>query len=127
MRTPVALPEFHTTRLPTILARLIDATDRGDIHWEPAALPDSYAVTIEDVRFRVRSRDGDGAHPYVLEFLGMNAAVSPSVVTTGEPDELENLIERLYRAARQDVLGSIPDPFESVERALGIEPPASES
>ena len=128
MPAPVVLPDFHATRLPAILTRLVETTERREIGWEAAAVPDSYAVTVGDVRFRVRSRDADSAQPYVLEFLGEDVpAVAPSLITVGEPDELSVLIERLYRAAREDVVGSTPDPFASVERALGIEPSDSES
>lgn len=124
----MASPDFHTTRLPTILTRVIEATERREIGWEAAALSDSFAATIGDIRFRVRSRDADTAPPYILEFLGQEVpAVSPALITGGPADELDSLIERLYRAARQDVVGSTPDPFESVERALGLDVPASES
>jgi hypothetical protein len=113
-------------RLVAILTRLSERTERAELNWEAAAPPDSFAVTVGEVRFRVRSRDGDGAAPFVLEFLGQVPLLSPALMTGGEPDEMDTLIERLYHSARQAVIGSLPDPFESVEKALGIEPPASE-
>jgi hypothetical protein len=129
MRTFVTSPDFHATRLPAILTRLIEATERGEIDWETAAFPDSFAVTIGDVRFRVRSHDADMARPYVLEFLGQdpNPIAAPVIMTGDEMDDLDILVEGLYRAARQNVLGSTPDPFASVERALGLETQTSEN
>jgi hypothetical protein len=117
-------PAFLQTRLPAILERLAAETDAGAIGWESAAPPDAYAVTIGDVRFRVRSIGGDGESPYVLEFLstGQLPPPAPALVTTpdlGEP--LIGLVTRLYVGARTSVLGDLPDPFESVERALDLE------
>jgi hypothetical protein len=129
MRGAVASPDLVAERLPAILTRLIETTERGEIQWETAAPPDAFAVTVADVRFRVRSRDGNSMAPFILEFLGGGVvpAVAPPRMTGGEPDELDPLIPRLYHVARQDVIGSTPDPFVSVERALGLEPPTSEN
>jgi hypothetical protein len=128
MRRFMASPDFFAARLPAILTRLLERTENGEVDWEVAALPDAYAVTIGDVRFRVRSVNGDGAAPYILEFLGQGAVPppAPALVTSTESGEgIYGLVERLYLSARQDVLGSVPDPFASVERALGLEPPAN--
>jgi hypothetical protein len=128
MHDPMASPDFTAARLPAILARLIERTERGEVDWEAAAPPDSFAVTIGEVRFRIRSFDGDVAPPYVLEFLGQGPAPAPALMTGVDLGEnLDSLLTRLYLVARESVIGSIPDPFVSVERALGLESPANEN
>jgi hypothetical protein len=123
----MATPDFLQARLPAILDRLIERTEAGSIDWETAAPADAYAVTIGDVRFRVRSLVGDSTPPYVLEFLGQQVPTpAPALVTGDLGENLENLVTRLYAVARRSVIGDIPDPFESVERVLELEPPAGE-
>ena len=120
----MATPDFFQTRLPRILETLIERTEANEITWERAAFPDSYGVTVGEVRFRVRSTNGNGEPPYILEFLG-EPSLQPSV--TGQPSPVpgsDELVTRLYRAARTSAPAP-PDPFESVERSLGLGDEAS--
>ena len=107
-------------RLRTIIEQLITRTTDNGITWERAAMPDSYAVTIGDVRFRVRSAAGNEAAPYVLEFLGEGANVGPILTRIPAVSEEDQLVESLYNAARLSAWVNTPDPFLSVERQLGI-------
>jgi hypothetical protein len=119
MRVAMSSPEFITSRLPAILTGLIERTESGEIKWEMAQMPSAYAVNVGDVRFRVSSATGFGKAPYILEFLAQPA--TPPIMTGDAPnDPVSQLIDRLYSVVRAAVV--VPDPFESVEEALGLKP-----
>jgi hypothetical protein len=114
----MATPEFMQTRLPRILERLIERTEANEVEWERGAPEDSYAVNVDAVRFRIRgTRTVPGGRlVHVLEFLG-EAPMPP--IATGQPafPGSDEVLERLYAAAK----ASAPDPFEAVERQLGLQ------
>ncbi len=119
----MASRDLIESRLPRILERIIEQTDAGELKWEIAAVPDGYAVTVGDVRFRVRSMTADGEQPYVLELLTPNPPASAITTGSGQGEILDALVSRLYVVARLSAVGDIPDPFESVEQALGLAAP----
>lgn len=123
MRGRMASRDFVESRLPPILARVIERTEAHEIEWEVAALPDAFAVTIGDVRFRVRSVSADTQPPYALEFLGQGAPQLPMVITGPgvEQQHVSELVGDLYAVARASATSDLSDPFESVEQALGLE------
>jgi hypothetical protein len=110
------MPEPPEERLWRIVEGLIAQTEAGQVVWETGSPPDSYAVTLGDVRFRVRSRDGDGHAPYILDLPG------PELQTDAGDQTAHNAqLQRLHEVARQ----SAPDPFRVVEQQLGLIEPAS--
>jgi hypothetical protein len=119
----MASPDFLHTRLPRVLRRIIEQTREGALEWEVAAPPDAYAVSVGEMRFRIRSRDADTQEPYVLEFLGGPQVTIPPLQTVpGDQDPSDPLIREMYAVARQSALRGQPDPFASVEQALGLAP-----
>jgi len=118
MSTPESKPDQRLTR---ILDRLIERTEADDVEWEYGAPGDSYAVTIADLRFRIRTRDGNEQPPYILEVMG---PVSASI-----EDDVERLT-RLYVAGRRSAIAHAPpppDPLRDVEQQLGLTEPNSGS
>jgi len=119
MQSRMASPDSSASRLPPILERLVERTEAEEIEWDVAAVPDGYAVTVGDVRFRVRSVSGDGQPPYVLEFL-LSAPFSMPSVITGHNENVDALLGQLYSVARRSAVGEVADPFDLVEQALGL-------
>jgi hypothetical protein len=118
----MASPDFTRSRLPPILNSLIVRTEAEAIEWEAAAVPDGYAVTVGEVRFRIRSMDGDGQQPYALEFLIPGPSIPAPVIVTGHDEILDEMVSQLYFVARRSAVGDPSDPFDSVEQALGLTP-----
>lgn len=103
-------------RLWRIVEGLIRQTEAGQVAWETGSPPDSYAVTLSGIRFRVRSREGNQQTPYILDMPG------PLLQTgSGFPTARNELLQRLYEVARQ----SAPDPLRDVEEQLGLIQPDS--
>jgi hypothetical protein len=118
---PDQLPE----RFVRLVSRLADETEADRVRWERGAPFDSYAVDVATVRFRVRSATGNGAAPYLLEFLGDGSFLVPRI-TDADVDPVEaELIQRLYTAARESAIRHSADPFDAVERELGTTAPPS--
>lgn len=112
---PDALPE----RFVRLLGRLADETESGQVRWERGAALDSYAVDVATVRFRIRSAAGNGAAPYILEFLREGSFVAPRMTDTDDDPVEAEVIKRLYTVARESAIQNSPDPFDAVERELG--------
>jgi len=106
MSEPIA-PE----RLWRIVDGLIQQTEAGGVEWETGSPPASYAVSLSGIRFRVRSRDGSGKAPYVLDMPGPELATD-----SDDPARQGEGVARLYAVARQ----SAPDPLRDVEKQLGL-------
>lgn len=119
----MSMPEPNDAeRLSRILDRLIERTEAGQIAWEAGAPPDSYAVTIADVRFRIRTRDANGQAPHVLDIMGQ----APEVVASdlGVVSSRNVQLERLYAVARRNVAERAADQLGSVEQQLGLAEPS---
>jgi hypothetical protein len=125
MSTQEQSPDHLPERFVRVIGRLADETEADKVRWERGAPFDSYAVDVATVRFRVRSAEGNGRAPYLLEFLRDGSFVMPRI-TDPDVDPVEaELIERLYTAARESAIRHSPDPFDAVERELGTIIPSS--
>jgi hypothetical protein len=114
MSTPDRMPN----RLTPIIERVIERSIMGELRWERGAPPDSYAVDVGAIRFRIRTLMGNEDPPYVLELLN---SFSPDIITdpTIKPGRAQ-LIQDLYNAARSNAISNAPDPLLSVEKELGL-------
>jgi len=124
MSTQEQPPDQLPERFVRLISRLADETEANRVRWERGAAFDSYAVDVATVRFRVRSAPGNGTAPYLLEFLRDGSFVAPRITDGADPVE-DQLIERLYTAARESAIRHSPDPFDAVERELGTTAPPS--
>lgn len=108
-------------RLTRLLERLIERTVADEVQWETGAPADSYAVDVADVRFRVRSRDGNAQPPYIVDF--QRNVISPPIPSDDPTQVGHDILLRLYTAARHSAIAHAPDPFLAVEQQLGINDP----
>lgn len=110
-------------RLTRILDRLIERTEADKVKWETGAPADSYAVNVADTRFRIRSRNGDGQAPYILDFG--RKAISPIESDVAAQPDRNAQLQRLYEVAKRSAIANAPDPLRNVEQHLGLIEPSS--
>jgi hypothetical protein len=108
----MATPE-RRARFERIIERIIERSDADEIVWERGAPPQSWAVNIGDLRFRVR-REGGEQLLYSLDIMGPD----PETLVGAE---WSSLLERFYRAAQANGERHTPDPLDTVESELGLD------
>lgn len=100
--------ESSYERLVELSGRLKTATDAGHLEWM-AEEDTAFLWTGASGAVGVRSRDGDGEEPYMLDVF---SAAHQKVETLGsewtadeQPAPWNEAVARLYRAARRQALG----------------------
>jgi hypothetical protein len=103
-----AVMESPYERLVELSRRLQVATDAGQLEWI-AEEDTTFLWTGSSGAVSVRSRDGDGEEPFVLDVFG---AAKQKVETLGSewtederPAPWNDALTRLYRSARRRALG----------------------
>lgn len=121
------VPEFTTPdpqRLAQILDRLIERSDQGQLSWEEGSPPDSFAADFAPgMRVRVRSHDGAGTPPLVLDIWGPDGSIELQTAI-GTDSAVDTRIAGLYARGKKIVA----DPnkvLRAIEHQLGLDSPAA--
>jgi hypothetical protein len=117
----VATSDAVRARIAQIIDGLIERTETGQLSWERAAPPDAYAVSVGDIRFRIRSVQANNHAPFVLEFLG---DVTLPELNSQDPDNpgMPERLARLYAAASASSVARSLASLETVAAELGLPP-----
>jgi hypothetical protein len=95
-------------RLAGLVARLAELTHGGQVGWELAEADrdDSFTYATPAGAVIVFSRDNDGRDPYVLTIRDAHGRLVERVELrwSSADGHLYGLVDRLYRAARRQVL-----------------------
>ncbi|MDT7572578.1 MAG: hypothetical protein QOE05_2752 [Actinomycetota bacterium] len=118
-------------RLIELAERMTRATDSGSVKWSPNDdTGTSFSYSTREASISIRSKDGDGVHPFILEVFDSGGVMVESLASgyTEIPDDpwastgfvWNAALEGLYGAARRNAL-NIDSVIDSLLRS--IEPP----
>lgn len=100
--------ESPDERLAELCGRLQVATDAGQLEWT-AEDDTTFLWSGSTGAVSVRSRDGDGEEPFVLDVFGAAKQKVETLTSEWTADEQpapwNDVLARLYRAARRPALG----------------------
>jgi hypothetical protein len=97
-----------------LVDRLSILTKRGIIHWQKSRQlratliissnrgPEPFSMSLTETTIRIRSRDGDGIPPFVLEILD-SEGLTIQVYEATSPQE-GDMLAYLYQLVRRDAL-----------------------
>ncbi|MGW5304043.1 hypothetical protein ACWERF_08920 [Streptomyces griseoluteus] len=111
------------TRLIKIVELLLRLTRAGRLEWDRIGTADQpiFATSFTDASFVIRSKDNDGAHPFIVELRNERGEVLESIQTVGvrplrgelSPEDQEErrrgrefnrTLHDLYNAARRNAM-----------------------
>ena len=100
----------YVARIQALVKGLIERSRSSSLGGEPsdrwdAVDGDTYELSLSRSSLRVRSRDGDGAYPYVLEILDASGRVIETVIEDGGAQATHYGIGDLYASASRNHLG----------------------
>lgn len=108
-------------RLWAMIDGLIEATQAGKVKWVPEG-ETQFFLNTDKGSLSIRSRDLDGAAPFVFSAYDTNDIVLAkveTVVSMYEPDFESKKLETLYDVARRQAL-KIDKTLDDIEKELGL-------
>ncbi|MFD4958440.1 hypothetical protein [Microbacterium sp. NPDC058389] len=116
---------LEPTEIIQILERLARKTQTPNgLSWEVSAHePDEYLTKSRRFRYYVRSRDGDGAAPYIFEiYYPESQKPGPELVVDSGAEDARKALSELYQIARRSASGFVDGLATEVLRDLEDDP-----
>jgi hypothetical protein len=120
------MPPRPTNDTVRLADSLLERTRAGRVPWQPAEQGEGFEFVGSIAVVVIRSKDGDGQYPYVLDLYDQNGHLVDTLVTGYDPAEFgdeprpwNETLEELYLAARrtgfriEELAGSILEDLES--------------